>query len=104
MRAALHIKKTTEAITSETEMYHKIRMDAIKKYAETNENGDVVSDENGNIKFKSQDNLQSFLKELKELSDTDIVIPKIPLQYVENINISTDKLMYLTDVIDQPEE
>jgi len=101
MKTAVKIKKVSEFLDEKLTNYETARVDLIKKYADLDENGDIIVDSDNNATFSSQESRIEFAKELSELVSVDLEIKKIPIEELgDNISLSTTDLIILEDIID----
>ena len=65
-RAAFRVARLLRELEKEFTLFNEKRMDLIKEYAQKDENGEMKSDENGNVTL-DQDRLNEFYQSLDEL-------------------------------------
>lgn len=100
-RCAYAVGKILKAADAEMTTFNEARMDLINKYGEKDENGQLKSDENGNVHIDMQQ-LENFNKELKELLDTTIEINanKIFIDDLGEVEFTPTEMTQLEDFIE----
>jgi len=89
------IKQVNEALTN----YENVRVDALKRFGEKNDSGDLVVGEGGSVKL-SEDNAAGFVKELNELLNSDIDVGSVKVSELgDKLSIGTTELMALEDLL-----
>ena len=86
-RTACKVNKIVKAINKEYEIFDETRRSIIDKYGERDENGEIKSDENGNLQIK-KDQTDKFVQELQGLLTTEVELNVSPL-YIEEIEDAT---------------
>lgn len=89
------IKKTRE----QSLLFQKVRLDTIKKYAELNEKGQPVIDENGQIQFKSDQGKESVTNELEPILDQEIEVPQLKMSMLSDVKVEARVLVLLAKII-----
>ena len=81
------------------EIIEKKRNDIVIKYAKKDDNGEIISDENGNVKIE---NTNKFNEEIYELLNTeiDVEIKTISIDKLSDLKISPAEITSLLDVIE----
>ena len=76
-------------------------MELIKKYGEKDENGELVTDDNGNCKILNE-GLDEFSKELNELIETEVEINanKISIESLDDKEFTPTEMAQLEPFID----
>jgi len=79
-------------------------MNLIKKYGEKDENGELITDENGNCKIE-QVGLDTFSKELNDLVTMEVEINanKIKLDDIDGLDFTPTEMVALEPFIDLEE-
>ena len=72
-KVAFKVARLLREIQTESETFETARMNLVKLYAEKDENGEIKTDDKGNI-YIEQDKIEEFNKELKDLLDNTITI------------------------------
>lgn len=65
-KVAFAIARIQRAVNQELETFYSSRMETVKRYADKDENGEVIVDENGNIHI-ADEHVQAVNKELEEI-------------------------------------
>lgn len=100
-RSAYAIAKILKAADAEMTNFNETRMDLIKKYGEKDENGELKTDENGNVHIPDEV-LNTFSIELQELLGTKVEINanKIRMSDLENVEFTPSEMAQLDEFID----
>ena len=100
-RTAFAIGKILKAADAEIGSFNEARMELIKKYGDKDENGELKTEENGNIRI-SPDNMISFTTELKELLDTTVEINanKIKMDDIGEVEFTPSEMAQLEEFIE----
>lgn len=78
LKIAFRLKGITKIVDTEYAKYEEVRKEALGKYGDKGDDGEILTDGNGNVKL-SKDGMQNFMKELAELANMDIDVPTIKL-------------------------
>lgn len=100
-RSAYAIAKILKAADAEMTNFNETRMELIKKYGEKDENGELKTDENGNVHIPDEV-LNTFSTELQELLGTKVEINanKIRMSDLENVEFTPSEMAQLDEFID----
>ena len=100
-RSAYTVAKLIKAADTEMTNFNDVRVDLVKKYAEKDENGELILDENQNIKVPPE-NIEKFNIELQELLKTTIEINanKISIDDLEDIQFTPTEMAQLDEFIE----
>ena len=100
-RPAYAVAKILKAAEAEMTGFNDTRMNLIKKYGEKKDDGELNTDENGNVHIASE-SLADFNKELQELLDTRIEINanKIRIEDIGDVNFTPAEMAQLDNFID----
>ena len=95
-RAAFRVARLIKKKKKEFTLFNEKRMDLIKEYAQKDENGEMKSDENGNVTL-DQDRLNEFYQSLDELLNADVEInaEKIDSEDLGDIEITPAQIINL---------
>ena len=96
---AFQLKKIVNAVDNELMLYETTRQTMLMKFCELNDNGELDADEQGMVRFKSEDDKAQFQQELHDLRHKDIDIGAVSIQKLKNIELSTNDLYVLSDLI-----
>lgn len=100
-RCAYAVGKILKAADSEMSSFNEARMNLIRKYGEKDENGELKSDENGNVHIISE-SLATFNSELQELLDTNVEINanKIKMDDIGEVEFTPSEMTQLDAFIE----
>ncbi|AJA50050.1 hypothetical protein CPAST_c40210 [Clostridium pasteurianum DSM 525 = ATCC 6013] len=99
VKVSYAISKNISKIESELKIYDKERQKLIEKYGEKDEQGKVVADEKGQIKFKDKDSWDKDIKALLDI-ENEIDIHKFSIDELNGFNISAAELQVIDYMID----
>jgi len=101
-RAAFRVARLLRELEKEFTLFNEKRMDLIKEYAQKDENGEMKSDENGNVTL-DQDKLNEFYQSLDELLNADVEInaEKIDSEDLGDIEITPAQIINLEAFINE---
>lgn len=104
-KLAWQVSKLLKAAEQEIQIFNDTRMSVIKKYGEKDENGELITDDNGNCKI-SDNNLILFNTELNELLSNEVEINanKLNINDFGDINFTPSEMASLELFIDFDEE
>ena len=104
-RTAFKVNKIVKAINKEYELFDETRRTIIEKYGDRDENGEIKSDENGNLQIK-KDQTDEFVHELQELLTTEIELNVSPLfiEEIEDATFTPAQMDIMSAVIDMDTE
>lgn len=100
-KLAWSIARLLKAAEVEIQNFNETRMSLIRKYGEKDENGELITDENGNCKIVPEI-ISEFNKELNEVVDTEVEINanKINMDLLENIDFTPSEMAILEPFIE----
>lgn len=101
-KASYRIKKLVESLEREAVMFEKMRLDLLKKFAKVDANGELVKDENSNAMFEEgqKDAFQKAFTDMA-LTDVDIIWTPIPVDLLENANLSANEITIISELIQE---
>lgn len=104
-KLAWSIARLLKSAEAEIQSFNDTRMNLIKKYGEKDENGEIITDENGNCKIQSGD-VDIFGKELNELIESEVEINanKIKMDLLEDIDFTPSDMAVLEPFVEFDEE
>lgn len=104
-KLAWSISRLLKAADAELQEFNTTRGELIKKYGEKDENGELITDENGNCKIP-QEVIQNFNEEFIELINTEVEINanKLKIELLENVDFTPGEMTNLEPFIDFDEE
>lgn len=79
-KKAFVMARLAREVEKEVTTFESTRMELIHKYANTDENGEMIVDDNGNVHL-SEENVKSCNQELLEVLSQEIELNASPLQY-----------------------
>jgi hypothetical protein len=89
------VRTTNEQLTS----YEEVRIEAINRLGERNEDGTLNADANGSVKL-SDENMKSFVDQLNALLATSVAVPTIKLEELgDKASLTTQELIVLDELI-----
>lgn len=94
------IARLIRELDNELQLFDKNRMEVIKKYAETDEDG-RMKEKDGNVQILEGE-IDNCNKELQELFEAEVEInaEKIPIEVFESIELSPAQALELEAIID----
>ena len=101
-KTAFKIARILKKLDDEIKTFNDTRTAIIKKYAEIDENGELVIDDNGNCKLKA-DTIADFNKELGELLDTtiEVNVDKLKVDDLDAGNFTPSEMIVLEPLIEE---
>lgn len=101
-KVAWQIARILKAAETELQGFNDARMSLIKKYGESDENGELITDENGNCKI-SPEQISNFNTELNDLINTEIEINgnKIDVAQLEDCDFTPSDIAMLEPFIEE---
>lgn len=100
VKVAFKIRSLLKRVAEELETYEETRKAIVFKYADRNENGDIVYIPGTNQASISGDNVNEFAKDMKELLNMEINIGSISISDLgESFNMTARELLILDDLI-----
>ena len=100
-RLAFQVARMLKAAEKEITDFNEVRTNLIKKYSEVDENGELIPDENGNIKI-SKENINVFNNEFNDLISSEIEIPTEPIKLdsLEDLTFTAAEMAVLEPFIE----
>jgi hypothetical protein len=100
-KLAWQVARMLKAADAEIQAFNDARMELIKKYGTKDENGELITDENGNCKIL-EESVSEFSNELNELVNTKVEINanKIDINDLANIDFTPSEINALEPFID----
>lgn len=100
-RLAFQVARMLKAAEKEITDFNEVRTNLIKKYSEVDENGELIPDENGNIKI-SKENISAFNNEFNDLISSEIEIPTEPIKLdsLEDLTFTAAEMAVLEPFIE----
>ena len=93
---AFKIARLARELNKEVETFNTERQKILTKYCEKDENGELVVEENGNVKV-IQDKIIEFNDEFTSLLNTEVEInaDKIPMNNIDDFDITPQEMLVL---------
>jgi len=91
---AFKIARLARELDKEMQTFNEERQKIIQKYGNKDENGELIIDENGNIKFDNAD-LIEINQEFNSLLETELEInaDKLPMDSIDNFEITPKEML-----------
>lgn len=88
-KLAWSISRLLKAAETEIQSFNETRMDLIRRRGEKDENGELITDENGNCKINPAE-INEFSKELSDLLETtvEINVNRIRMDLLEDLDFT----------------
>jgi hypothetical protein len=104
-RCAYAVGKILKSADAEIQSFNETRMELIKKYGEKDENGELKTEENGNVRIPAEQ-MEAFSRELRELLDTNVEISanKIKMDDIGEVEFTPAEMAQLENFIEFDEE
>lgn len=101
-KLALSIARLLKQAEVEMQTFNTTRIDLVKKYGIKNENGELITDDNGNCTIEDG-SLEVFNKELNELLNTEIEINanKIDINLLEECDFTPSEIAALEPFLEE---
>lgn len=101
-RVAFRVARLLRELEKEFTLFNEKRMDLIKEYAQKDENGEMKSDENGNVTL-DQDRLSEFYQSLDDLLNADVEInaEKIDAEDLGDVEFTPTQIINLEPFINE---
>lgn len=105
MKASLAFKfsRIIKSLENEIQNFEEQRQKLIDQYGEKDENGEVISQEDGSIKIQ-KDREEEMIKEYQDLMNTelDLTFTKVTIDELDTIDgITPEKLIKLDSIIEE---
>ena len=100
-KLAWQVARLLKAAESEIQSFNETRMTYIRKYGEKDENGELITDEQGNCKIEPA-NASKFTEELNELinSEVELNASKLDFAQMENLMFTPSEMAVLDPFIE----
>lgn len=100
-KLAWSISRLLKAAETEIQSFNDTRINLIKQYGEKDENGELITDENGNCKIP-EESLKEFSAQLNELVNTEVEINanKLSIDDLENLDFTPAEMAQLEPFFD----
>ena len=103
-KLAWSIARLLRTAEEEIKNFNETRMNLITKYGEKDDNGELITDDNGNCKIVPE-SIVNFSNELEDLLQTEVEINanKIDIEQIENLDFTPSEISVLEPFIDMGE-
>lgn len=101
-RQAFTIARLNRVFQQEVKEFETVRQELISKYADKNDAGEPILDEQGNVHI-ADEQIPTVNKELNEILSTEIElgeVNKIPAEWLDNISLSPTQVDMLMPFIE----
>lgn len=104
-KLALSIARMLKEAEREIQNFNEVRMNLINKHGEKGEDGQLITDENGNCKILPE-SVEEFTKELNDLVTMELEINanKLKLDDLENIDFTPSEMVTIEPFIEVEDE
>lgn len=104
-KLAWSVARVLKAAEKEIQDFNETRMKLITKYGEKDENGELITDDNGNCKI-IEGSVTEFTNELNELtaSELEINANKLSMDSLENLDFTPIEMAALEPFVDFGDE
>ena len=91
---AFKIARLARELDTEMKTFNEERQKIIQKYGNKDENGELIVDENGNVKFDNT-KLEEINQEFSSLLETELEInaDKLPMDSIDNFEITPQEML-----------
>ena len=91
---AFKIARLARELDTEMKTFNEERQKIIQKYGNKDENGELIVDENGNVKFDNT-KLEEINQEFNSLVETELEInaDKLPMDSIDNFEITPQEML-----------
>jgi hypothetical protein len=99
LKTGFKLKGILKRVDEEYMKYEECRKDALSRFGEKDQAGNVVQDDQGNVKL-SKEGMDNFIKELQDLLQSDIDLPRLTVADLgEKLTMTTEQLLLLDDLV-----
>ena len=101
-RAAFRVARLLREVEKEFTLFNEKRVDLIREYAQKDENGEIKSEENGNVTL-DPDRLTEFYQKLEELLNAEVEInaERIDINDLDDIELTPAQVINLEPFINE---
>ena len=91
---AFKIARLARELDKEMQTFNEERQKIIQKYGNKDENGELIIDKNGNVKFDNA-NIEEINQEFSSLLETELEInaDKLPMDSIDNFEITPQEML-----------
>ena len=93
------ISRILRALNTETESFNKTREEVLRKYAETDDAGEIIVME-GNVKIRDGE-MEAFQREINELlyAELEVDVKPIPVDWLYDVKLTPQEMIVLEPFI-----
>ncbi len=96
LKVAYKLRNVLKKVEEEINIYEDLRKEALNRYGKKKEDGTLETNESNNVLFSSKEEMISFLKEIGELTSSEVEMPSISVDELgENIKLSAEDILNL---------
>ena len=101
-RVAFRVARLLRELEKEFTLFNEKRVDLIKEYGEKDENGELKTDDKGNVNL-AQDKLNEFYKRMEDLLATEVEInaEKIDINDLGDIDFTPSQIINIEPFINE---
>lgn len=99
VKVAYRLGKIQKLLAEESERYEELRVKLVKKYAKVDEDGEFIANELGNVQI-DETKFDEFSKEMQELLNIEIDTPKISIDDLDGIDITSTELLMIGGILE----
>lgn len=91
---AFKIARLARELDTEMKTFNEERQKIVQKYGKKDENGELIADENGNVKFDNAD-IEEINQEFSSLLETELEInaDKLPMDSIDEFEITPQEML-----------
>jgi hypothetical protein len=104
MATAFGLRGLIKKIQSEYKTYNECRTELMDKYGDKDEKGKLVYKENKELQITDPEKEKLLESKMQELLNLEITVPKFKIAEFGKIDVTTELLLSLEDIIDFEEE
>jgi len=97
--ASYNLAKVSKITTEQQKLFNSARESAVKRFADLRDDGSVKATEAGLVEFKSEADKDACIKEINELLDQEVEMPKVKLSSFGDAKIEPRALLALDHII-----
>jgi len=101
LKTAFKLKGIVKTVEEKYAKNEEVRKDALVRFGKKDDKGEVILDDKGNVSF-DQEGIQGFIREINELTSTEIEIPKIKVEELgAQVELTVQDLIVLDQVVEE---
>jgi hypothetical protein len=94
-KAAIHVSKALVQLQNQVTEYDKVRIEALKKYVNLDDNGKIIETPEVGVRFKSAEDKTLFAKELEELLAQEVEVIKLSQKLFEDEDVKIESWVFV---------